>query len=1589
MSASVKRTFKLSPQKRALLELLLEEQGVSSSSALRIQHRQDTVRLPLSFAQQRLWFLDKLEPGSSVYNLPTAVRLQGALNIAALTGSINEIVRRHEALRTAFAAADGEPFQVILPTLTLQLPVVDLQHFPPEQRLAVALARALEEAHRPFDLATGPLLRAALLRLSPEEHLLVLTLHHIVSDAWSLDVLFRELAALYEAFCLGKPSPLPELPVQYADFAVWQRQWLAGSVLESQLSYWRSQLGGSLSALELPCDFPRPAVQDYRGASQSLVLPAELTRSLKALSRDCGCTLFMTLLAAFKTLLYRYTGLEDITVGTPIAGRNLGEIEGLIGFFLNTLALRTQLSGNPTFQELLKRVRLVTLGAYAHQDLPFEKLVEELQPERSLNRHPLFDIMLNFYTAPGQSCQLPGLTLSFQELSELESKFSMTLYVEDRAGELHLNLVYQQALFSAERMASTLAQFRYLLEQAVADPHKPVRSYSLVTPESLALLPNPSANLGKSLSELHCEPVANLILSLANSQPAQPAVCQGERIWSYRELADSAIAIGRALLHCGVKRGDTVAVSGERSFGLIASMTGVLLSGGVLLTLDSNLPPERQQLMLREAKAKCLLSVGDRDPQHEGLHYTLLVHPCQGLIVEKIEDFNPEEIPLPEVSPEDAAYIFFTSGTTGTPKGVLGVHKGLSHFLNWQRQTFGVGPNDRSGQLTGLSFDVVLRDIFLPLTSGATLCLPEAGADLSAGRILPWLERERISLLHTVPTLAQSWLAGVPEGVSLRCLRLCFFAGEPLTDNVVRKWRKAFPEAGEIVNLYGPTETTLAKCFHRLKADILPGVQPVGAPLPDTQALVLGDNNQLCGIGEPGQIVIRTPFRSLGYINATEENRQRFVKNPFSDDERDLVYFTGDLGRYRPDGSLEILGRTDNQVKIRGVRVEPGEIQTLLCQHSAVRHAFVTAREDVPGEKRLVAYLVADLAVDRVPLQTRCRVEFGNNRAADLTATDLSSHGIGVRDVPGSWQGGLSVRVRLQLPGVSEALRFEGTVVWRHGNSAGIAFQRTPALEAAVLQAIKHISQTEGFSVTDLRRAHPRVTLGTLCLCSFSDGIAVELRAENISAGGVRLAGADVWKEGETVRLQLQVPSLSEPVAAQGKVWWHHDSQAGIKFEISPAQEALIERCVEHIIAVRGLSVGNLRSFLKEKLPAYMLPEAFVMLDEIPLTPNGKVDRRALPAPAAEARVSEATFAAPSDGLELQLAKIWESTLGVRNVGVKDNFFELGGHSLLAVRLFARIREVFGRDLPLATLFGAPTVKQMAAILRQEGWAAPWESLVPIQPAGWKPPLFCVHAVGGNVLSYRGVASYLGEDQPVYGLQARGLDGKSAAGTGASTVPSPLQEMAADYIKEMRTVQPEGPYMLAGHSSGGIIAFEMAQQLVRGGEKVGLLALLDTNSTVKLLANEVEIPPLSYQLSIHKLNLSRLEPQDKVIYIADRVKWKIEGLLKKIAKKLGIDTGQLEWEDLPAHLLMIEELNRQVVRNYVPQVYPGRLILFRALERPTTEYYDPLLGWGGLAAGGVEVVGVPGHHVTMMFEPYVRVMGEKLKACLERLPVEN
>jgi amino acid adenylation domain-containing protein len=912
---------------------------------------------PLSFAQQRLWFMNQLEPDSPLYNITSARRVHGPLDVRALQQALDEIVVRHEILRTTFVASDGEPLQYIGKPRPVTMVVVDLTLRPHAEKTREAQQRLHEESRHLFNLATDLMLHATLLRLEQDEHFFIITMPHIISDRWSMNILFQEIAILHEAFSNGRPPPLARLPIQYADFAVWQKQWLDGETLEKELGYWKEKLAG-IAVVELPTDYPRPALS-REGARESAVLSKSLSEALKRLSRAEGVTLFMTLLAAFKILLQRHSGQDDISVGSPIANRNRAEIEPLIGLFLNTLVLRTDLANNPSFRELLVRLREVCLSAYSHQELPFEKLVEELHPQRDLNRHPLFDILFNFDGSAPPSVDLGALTFGQSELTEPLAKFAITLYADEREGQIYLRLVYQKALFSAERMRCVLEQFECLLEQIVLQPEKPILDYSLVTLRSCSVLPDPSLVLAEPEQEL----VTSLFRSWTQETPKQAAVRQGDCTWTYGELAQRAESLASVLSAQGVKKGEVVALYGSPSFGLICSLMGILLGGGVMLPMAATLPKERRQLMLKQARVKYVLYVGDVDPDDRWLEHQsdLKVVPVSGATGRCSTDKNLdlENVSLPELAPDDPAYIFFTSGTTGIPKGVLGCHKGLSHFIAWQRDTFDIGPHDRVAQLTNLSFDPVLRDIFLPLSSGATLCLPDETESWGPDETVSWLENQGISVLHTVPSLTQSWLTHGARA-SLRDMRYVFFAGEPLIDSLVREWRASFPDGtAEIVNLYGPTETTLAKCFYRVPVETSPGVQPVGTPLPQTQALVLGERNRLCGVGELGEIVLRTPFRSLGYINAPEEARKRFIKNPFRSDDQDLLYFTGDFGRYRPDGVLEIAGRLDDQVKIRGVRIEPEEIRSVLSLHPNVKDCVVVARKDDQNQQaRLLAYVV-------------------------------------------------------------------------------------------------------------------------------------------------------------------------------------------------------------------------------------------------------------------------------------------------------------------------------------------------------------------------------------------------------------------------------------------------------------------------------------------------------------------------------------------------------------------------------------------------------------------------------------------------------
>ena len=678
---------------------------------------QEVFVFPISFAQQRLWFLDQMEPESSFYNIPTAVRLTGPLNTGALKQSLNEIVRRHESLRTTFETVNGEPAQVVVPALNLSLPLIDLSELPESQREAESRHLVIEEGQRLFNLAHGPLVRATLLRLRDEEHVLLLTMHHIISDDWTIGVFFQELTALYEAYSAGEPSPLPELPIQYADYAIWQREWLSGERLEQQLSYWKKQLSGSLPVLELPTDRPRPARQTFRGASQSLVLPKRLTEELKTLSQRERVTLFMTLLAAFQTLLSRHTGQEDILVGSPIANRNSVETEALIGFFLNTLVLRTDLSGDPTFRELLGRVREVALGAYAHQDLPFEKLVEELQPERSLSHTPLFQVLFVLRNTPRPAMKLEGLTLSLLESDIGAAKFDLNLFMVEEAEGLKGSLEYNTDLFDASTIKRMLGHFQVLLEGIVADPEQRLSALPLLTePERHQLLVEWN-DTATDYPRQQC--IHDLFESQVERTPDWIAVVFEDQQLTYSELNRRANQVAHYLRKRSVGPEVRVGICVERSIEMMVGLLGILKAGGAYVPLDPQYPQERLAFMLEDSEVPVLLT-------QQRLLKSLPMHGAEVVCLDtdwKAIARESEQNLIRAATADDLAYVIYTSGSTGKPKGVQVPHRAVVNFLTSMRQQPGLTSDDTLLAVTTLSFDIAGLELYLPIIVGARLVI--------------------------------------------------------------------------------------------------------------------------------------------------------------------------------------------------------------------------------------------------------------------------------------------------------------------------------------------------------------------------------------------------------------------------------------------------------------------------------------------------------------------------------------------------------------------------------------------------------------------------------------------------------------------------------------------------------------------------------------------------------------------------------------------------------------------------------------------------------------------------------------------------
>jgi amino acid adenylation domain-containing protein len=1081
----LRRLFEL-PTIVELAAAVEQEKKIGSSPALLspIETVDRAGELSLSFSQERLWFLQQMEPASSAYNLFTGIRLHGRLNVAALERTLQEIVRRHEILRTTFETVDGRPRQRINPTFTFSLPVTDLSAREDDERAAEAERIVTDTSRSPFDLVRGPLLRAELLKLGDEEHMLLFSMHHIISDGWSNTVLVREVTTLYEAFDAGHSSPLPELSVQYADYAMWQRDWLQGEVLEDHLAYWRQQLAGA-PPLELPTDKPRPPVQTFNGAAIPFALSKDLSEALGALSRRTGTTLYMTLLAAFALLLSRYSGQTDVVLGGDTANRTRVETEGLIGFFVNMLVLRIPLEGNPRFTELLRRVREITLAAYAHQELPFERLVEE-HATRELSRNPLFQVLFTLQNASRYQLEAPGLRLEPVPAKGRPAKFDLTLLMSESKEGLSGVFEYNTDLFDQTTVQRMAGHFEALLTALVDDPQQRVSALRLMTGDERRRLLSDWAETRRNALDVEC--AHEMFERQAAALPEATAVQCGSTTLTYGELNLRSTQLANYLRSIGVGPDVPIALCLDRSPAMVIGVLGVLKAGGAYVPLDPGDPLERISMILEETKTPVVLTeslFAERLPSYWG----------QVLCLDSDWDNVAACGPYAgnSAQAENLAYVIYTSGSTGRPKGVMVTHRGLVNYLSWATEAYRVAEGRGAPVHSPLSFDLTVTSLLSPLCVGRTVTLLAdeiAGVGLAeslrseSGYSLIKITPAHLALLaNSIPDNATDWANAIVIG------------GELLTAEALTPWRSKLPRT-RLINEYGPTETVVGCCVYEVTAESVlgNGGVPIGRPITNMKQYVLDEGFEPSPIGVAGELYIGGFGLARGYLERPDLTAASFVPDPFSNEPGARLYRTGDLARYLPDGNFDFLGRRDQQVKLRGYRIELEEVESILARHPAVRELVVTVREDVPGDKRLVAYIVA------------------------------------------------------------------------------------------------------------------------------------------------------------------------------------HDEQV--------------------------CSASELRDYLKDRLPDYMTPSSFVFLEALPLTANGKIDRRALPAPDGARPEGKTEYVAPRTPLEEVLAGVWAELLSLERVGVHDNFFALGGHSLLVTQLLARLLTMFKTELPLIAVFQFPTVAEFAEAVK-------------------------------------------------------------------------------------------------------------------------------------------------------------------------------------------------------------------------------------------------------------------------------------------------
>jgi len=1488
--------------------------------------------LPLSFAQERLWFLDQLAPANPFYNVPTVLRLGGALRPSVLARALTELVRRHETLRTVFPAAAGRPRQRIREPRPVPLPVVDLSSLAPADRDRAVRRCTADEVRRPMDLAAGPLLRAGLLRLASDDHVLLLTKHHIVFDGWSLGVLVREAGALYDAFLGGLPSHLPELPIQYADFAHWQRQWLEGEVGERQMAFWRGVLGEDPPPpLALPVDRSRPAVQRFRGARRPLAVAAPVTTALERLARRCGATLFMVLHAAFKVLLHRLSGQDDLVVGMPIAGRTRPETEGLIGFFVNSLAIRTRIDPDQGFAELVEVVREQALAAYAHQDLPFERLVEELNPERSMGHNPLFQVVFVLQNAPVPPLALPGLTVAPQPLPVSSSLFDLKLDLWQLDGGLRGFVSYDSDLFDATTAARTARRFESLLTLVAESPERAVGRLVLVSPaERHQVLVEWRSGPPSAGEEPRATTLARAFAERVGRTPDAVALRCGGAQLSYRALAARAESVAGRLRRLGVMRGATVAIALEPSPDLVAALLAVLQAGAAYLPLDPTYPRQHLELVIEDAQPRVLLTRSD----------LLGALPDVGsavLCLDGPETDGGAGAAVDETTgdPGDSAYLLYTSGSTGRPKGVWITQHNVLRLLRRTREELAFDGDDVWSLFHSFAFDFSVWEIFGALLFGGRLAVVPRDVRRSPAAFWELLVAERVTVLNQTPSAFRALIA--EAGAEASSLRQVIFGGEALDPASLGPW---FARHGDrrprLTNMYGITETTVHVTLRHLsRADVGQTPASIGRPIADLTAHLLDASLRPVPLGVPGEIFVGGAGVARGYLRRPGLTAERMVPDPFSGRAGARLYRSGDLARFRADGELVHLGRVDQQLKVRGFRIEAGEIEAVLASHPAVREAVVQAHAD-EDDKRLVAYVVQDLAARPRKLEScgelvrdqterwqrvfedtyrhgegklatdfdvsgwissytgtlieaeemrewvdgtvssltagaeadgrlgrvleigcgtglllfrlapRATVylgtDFSREVLADLrpsvaaagaslahvtldrrAADDLSGvapesfdlvvlnsvaqyfpdvdYLVRVLDgaVRATAPGGrvfvgdlrslpllelfhLSVELHKAEPSLPVAelrQRFEqrmaqeNELVLDPGLFAALAarLSRVARIEVSPkrgradneltrfrYQAILHVGpaaapretewldwEGEQLSLADLGRRldeHRADRPEVLGLARVPNARVERFhRADELLASAAIATVAELRNRAErTAEGAVDLGALDDLASARGYelvVSWARTDARGrfdaalVRRDRSPVPIAF-PGAAAHITPSPWAAYANdplagafarrlapeLHHFLADHLPEHMIPSAFVVLPSLPLTPSGKVDRRALIAPGRIRRMADEQYVAPREPTEELLAEIWAEVLGVDRVGIDDDFFDLGGHSLLATRVVSRVRDALGVDLPLRRLFERPTVAQLARALKDAGGTAAGTLAPPLRPLG-------------------------------------------------------------------------------------------------------------------------------------------------------------------------------------------------------------------------------------------------------------------------------